>query len=320
MDAKETDPRWLPRLAWAAVGGVFVVNLMGFLDTYTGSALGCGRDWPLCDGQVIPGRWTLQRLVEFGHRGLVTIAVTLVVFVGISALRSPISRRMARPWVISGFFFVGLQAVFGALAVVSVNPPWVLAFHFGCSLLALASFLLLALTVQAKPQEVSGQRRDDLAGLRRRTWIFLGTTFAAVYYSAYVAFLGDGLACQGWPLCQGRWLPASPAAAWDFGHRLAALILTGLAVALWREATRVRRCYPAIYADTVAVVGLTGLQSLSGAYVALSHASLPSFMTHVALMMGLFSAVCHLAWKVRSGWLDHGARGREVDVDRPMGG
>ena len=49
---------WLRRAAgWlglAAAAGMLVVLVMGATVTTTGSAQGCGRDWPLCNGRLVP--------------------------------------------------------------------------------------------------------------------------------------------------------------------------------------------------------------------------------------------------------------------------
>ncbi len=318
MDGSAAPP-WLRRMAWSTVGMVFLVNLMGFLDTHTGSALGCGAEWPLCSGHLVPSQWNLQRAVEFGHRGIVMLAVILTVFTGIWALRSQSWRPGVRWWVAMGLAFVAIQAALGALAVVFVNPSWVLAFHFGCSLLALSGFFLLALTLGRRPNSWGRELQSrEVRPIRRQIWTLLVFTYGVVYYSAYVAFLGDGLACGGWPLCRSRWIPLGGAEMVDFGHRVAALMLAGLSVSVFLQIRKRRRLFPDLYRTSATIVALVVLQSLSGAYVALSHSSTTSFMIHVAGMMWLFSAECMLAWQAmpQTMSLSPWERGR----DRPIGG
>ena len=60
--------------------GFFWVNTVGFLDTETGSALGCGHHWPLCNEDVTPHIWGLTTLIEFLYRAIVGI-VTLLLLV-----------------------------------------------------------------------------------------------------------------------------------------------------------------------------------------------------------------------------------------------
>ncbi len=322
MGTGKTVHPGLKRLAWSAVGAIFVVNLMGFLDTITDSALGCGQNWPLCSGQVIPAQWNLGRAVEFGHRGMVTLAVVLAVSTAVWALRSQRAGRQVTVFATVGLVFMGAQAGLGALAVVFVNPRWILAFHFGCSLLALVGFFLLAVTLQQPSvafESDEGQRRQ-LRRLRQRVGILLGFTFIVVYYSAYVAFLGDGLACRGWPLCQSRWIPQSGAGAVDFVHRLAAVVLTVMIGSVWIEARKWRVHRLDLYRSASGILVLVLIQSLTGAYVALSHASVPSFMTHVACMMGLFSAECYLLWQISPERARYDRAGYESSVNRPIGG
>src|SRR2546429_490536 len=65
-------------LAVAAAAGMFVVLVMGATVTTTGSAEGCGRDWPLCHGRFIP-EFALATAIEFSHRAVTGVEGILVV-------------------------------------------------------------------------------------------------------------------------------------------------------------------------------------------------------------------------------------------------
>src|SRR5919198_4999561 len=74
-------------LAVAATVGIFLVLVMGATVTNTGSAEGCGRSWPLCNGQFVP-EFTLATAIEYSHRavtgveGLLVLALTAGLLVG----------------------------------------------------------------------------------------------------------------------------------------------------------------------------------------------------------------------------------------------
>ena len=48
--------------------GMLFVLLGGALVTKTESGMGCGRSWPLCNGQLIPSDITFEFVIELAHR------------------------------------------------------------------------------------------------------------------------------------------------------------------------------------------------------------------------------------------------------------
>src|SRR5579859_3556949 len=65
-------------LAALTTCGMFVVLVMGAAVTNTGSAEGCGRSWPLCNGQFVP-EFTVATAIEYSHRAVTGIEGLLVV-------------------------------------------------------------------------------------------------------------------------------------------------------------------------------------------------------------------------------------------------
>src|SRR5690242_20997992 len=74
--------RWLAALT---CGGMLLVLIMGAAVTNTGSAEGCGRSWPLCNGQFIP-EFTVATAIEFSHRAVTGLESLLVVAVSLAML------------------------------------------------------------------------------------------------------------------------------------------------------------------------------------------------------------------------------------------
>lgn len=299
MDMHEGDVQVSKALriwAWIVAGLILVVNQAGFLDTVTGSALGCGKDWPLCNGAVVPGRFTLQTLIEFAHRSIVAVATLAAVILAIWAWRAAGRLREVRLFVGVGMAFIVVQAALGAMAVLFVNPTWVLAFHFGCALLAFVGFFLLALFLsQRAGSGVRLRARPAPPAVRAAAWVTIAYTFVAVYYAAYISFRGDGLACGGWPLCQGRIIPPSGPPMIDFIHRLAAVALLGFVVWMVVAARRARQHRPDLWRGALAVLGLTLAQAATGAVVADTRLAIWAFLLHVTVMMGLFGAQAYVA-------------------------
>src|SRR5215467_14602703 len=77
-----TDPlRWRGPLRWLAglaCVGMLLVLIMGTAVTNTGSAEGCGRSWPLCNGQFVP-EFTVATAIEYSHRAVTAVESVLVV-------------------------------------------------------------------------------------------------------------------------------------------------------------------------------------------------------------------------------------------------
>ncbi|NET33941.1 MAG: heme A synthase, partial [Cyanothece sp. SIO1E1] len=67
-------------LAIASTIGILLVVLAGALVTKTGSAEGCGANWPLCHDEIIPTHWTLEKVIEYNPR-LITGVVGLLILV-----------------------------------------------------------------------------------------------------------------------------------------------------------------------------------------------------------------------------------------------
>src|SRR5690242_3786394 len=76
---------WVRGLAVLTTVGMFVVLVMGATVTNTGSAEGCGRSWPLCNGQFIP-EFTVATAIEFSHRAVTGLESLLVVAVSLAML------------------------------------------------------------------------------------------------------------------------------------------------------------------------------------------------------------------------------------------
>src|SRR5215208_607896 len=77
--------RVLQSLAVATTLGMFIVLLMGAAVTNTGSAEGCGRSWPLCNGQFVP-EFTVATAIEYSHRAVTGVEGLLVLALAVAML------------------------------------------------------------------------------------------------------------------------------------------------------------------------------------------------------------------------------------------
>jgi heme a synthase len=231
-----TMTRSFTRLAWTAAAFTYLLIILGAIVRITGSGMGCGEHWPLCNGRLLPPL-DLPTLIEYTHR-LVAAAVSVVVTAlaayawwlrqeagsteqssnGPIAVQS--DRPTVRPSVVSyvALALLVLQVALGAIAVRLELPPWTVILHLGIAMLLLATLI-----VAARGSVRSPPSRAGLGAL------FLG--FVTVLFGALTANLGAASACLGFPLCNGELVPEGnylQHVHWT--HRLLAYALLGYVV------------------------------------------------------------------------------------------
>ena len=215
-------------LKWFAVLTTFVmlaVLLGGALVTKTGSELGCGRTWPLCNGEWVPTEITAELIIELAHRLISGSAGLLVLGLSIWAWKAIGHKRETKPLAILSVSFLVLQALIGAAAVMWPQTDFVFALHFGISLISFAAVFLLTLLIFEVDQKFDTKH---LIIDNRMKFHIIGVTlysYVVVYTGALVRHADASLVCSGWPLCvngSSFGLPANLYEWIQMGHRLAA--------------------------------------------------------------------------------------------------
>ncbi|MCL6445837.1 MAG: COX15/CtaA family protein [Alicyclobacillus sp.] len=297
-------------LAVASVIGMFVVNTLGFVDTDTGSALGCGHDWPFCNGAVVPNQWGLHTLVEFSHRAIVGLVSVLLFVTAIWAWRRYgdwVEVRITAGVAMGG---VLAEAMLGAMTVLFTNPPAVIATHLGVAISAFTETFLMAVIVGQIERQLhlhgeSLHRHPDRPmvalrsvavekGFRRLLLGLVPYTLLAMYYGAYVASTGDGGMFQGWPFPTEAYDSAGSALWVDVLHRTIALSLLLISIALVCKTVRLRQTRPDLHRAAVVLLILVCTQAISGAILIASHLTLNAFLLHVTNVTFLFVTVAYL--------------------------
>ena len=316
---KVTDRIGITRgFAIATAIGMLIVLLMGARVTATGSADGCGNDWPLCHGSFLPAG-TYESLVEYSHR-IVTGAEGILVAIT-SVLAWSMRRRYPEVRILVPLMAgtLVLQSLMGAAAVKWPQAPEVLASHFGISLICLASAALLARVLAGRRVEDAGYARTapepqlsdrELLRFRGVAVTSVVISILVAYSGAYVRHRGAELACSSWPTCNGELVP-------EFGglhgvqtiHRLGALIISLVLFGLLTLGYRLREARPDLFTISVLAMLLVVIQSLSGAIVIASGLQLIATLTHAGIMSLLFVALCD---GVRLSWKQHA----EADLSR----
>lgn len=291
--------RHVAALALIAAVGMFLVLVLGATVTSTGSGEGCGDHWPLCHGKPYPPL-DREAIIEWTHRFVTSVEGFFLFGASIGAWRLrrriPILRLLAPLTV----FTLLLQSGMGAWAVKYSQSSTVLALHFGISLTAFATTVLMwrALREDGEPEP----RPAPPAGFRVATWAALILVYLVAYSGAYVRHSDAQLACTTWPLCNGEVAPGfSGAVGVAFGHRLAAL---GAALAiglLARWASKLRGTRPDLSALSAASLVLVLSQAASGAVLIWTRISLYSALLHAALMALLFVCLAESCRRVLTG-------------------
>jgi len=133
------------RFAWCVLGVNLLVILWGALVRASGSGAGCGRHWPLCNGQVLPARPATATLVEYAHRATSGIALLLVALLVAWSRREFAKGHPARRAAAWSLGFVVVEALIGAglvlLSLVGANSSLARAGYLAAHLLN--TFLLL---------------------------------------------------------------------------------------------------------------------------------------------------------------------------------
>ena len=262
------------RLAWTAAACTYLLIILGAVVRITGSGLGCGEHWPLCNGRLLPPL-DLPTWIEWSHRlvaGLVTGLVTALAAYtwwlrehGAGSTEQYVPSRAGYV----ALLLLAIQIALGAVTVKLSLPPWTVILHLGTAMLLLAVLLVSA-------RGSSPRLRLGAAGL-------LLLAFATVLLGALTANLGAATACLGFPLCNGQLVPGGNYTQdIHWAHRLLAYTLFA-ATLRWAQRTRARG--PAI------VFALVMLQLTVGATMVLL--ALPPVLqaAHVAVGAAVWSAV-----------------------------
>jgi len=250
------------RLAWTAAAFTYLLIILGAIVRITGSGLGCGEHWPLCNGKLLPPL-DVPTMIEYGHR-LAAAAVSVLV-AGLAAYAWWLRREGTAPYVALGLLIV--QILLGAVTVKLRLPPWTVILHLGTAMLLLATLIVIA---KGRGSRFTPSLRPGSLGLA------LG--FVTVLFGALTANLGAATACLGFPLCNGHLLPAGnylQHVQWT--HRLLAYTLFGY-VWWWALRTNTRGAWYAAALVTLQVAVAAAMillalpQPLQAAHVAVGAA------------------------------------------------
>ena len=288
--------KYLKWFAVAATIGMLLILLGGALVTKTDSGMGCGRHWPGCNGQLIPDKITTEVLIEFSHR-LVTGAVgILILILSVWSWRALGHVRETKFLAFLAMFFLILQALIGAAQVKWGQGDFILALHFGISLISFASVLLLTLLIFEVDRKFD---TDKLRIGKTLKWNTIGValySYVVVYTGALVRHTDSSLICSDWPLCRNDQFtfPTNMYEWVQMGHRAAAaLILLWIAGIAW-HAFKYYKDQKVLYYGWIIAFIIVTLQATTGMLVVLTKLNLFIALLHSLLISLLFGLLCYM--------------------------
>jgi heme a synthase len=115
------------RLSFYTILLTYILIVFGGFVASTESGMGCGPEWPLCNGAVIP-ELSGETLIEFTHRliGLILSILIVTLFLKIKRSKATTSETKAANWMIS---LLALQVSLGAIVVFLDLPIWIIIIH-----------------------------------------------------------------------------------------------------------------------------------------------------------------------------------------------
>ena len=273
--------RRVQALAWVAAIATYLLIVFGAIVRISGSGMGCGDHWPLCNGHLFPPLSDPATVIEWMHR---LIAAVISVPIAVTAFLVWRARRAGGPDAPStaAYWAFGLlipQALLGAITVKLELPAWTVIIHFMTANIMLAALLLAGLN-----RTLTGAARPARGAL------IIG--FLVVLLGAFTANMDAAGACTGFPLCNGQiWPTGGGLQQVHWVHRLLAYGLTGHVIG-W--AIRSRKSERGTVGPFV-ILGFITLQVLVGA--GLVTAGLPPAMqvVHVAVGVALWAALVIVA-------------------------
>jgi cytochrome c oxidase assembly protein subunit 15 len=184
----------LSRLAWATVGFNVAVVLFGAVVRATGSGAGCGSDWPVCRGSVVPFSPSTETLIEFTHRATSGVALVLVIVLAMRVMRSFPAPSPVRTAALASGVLIVVEALIGAGLVIfewvgddaSVGRAVSTVLHLANTFLLLGALTLTALWLSGRPA-------PPWRGFLRRPFAVAAGFLVVTAALGAIAALGDTL-------------------------------------------------------------------------------------------------------------------------------
>jgi len=220
------------RLAYFTAALTVGLIVFGAIVRVTDSGLGCGNDWPFCNGTIFPPLDNITAWIEWLHRLFaLLIGVLGLVMLYLAMRRYRTENRLVLNMTIMAAVLYLVQSVLGAFTVKLDLPPTIVTLHLGTAMLLLGGLLASGVFAAHRPRPQ--YEPDQTTGLIYMTAVL---SLVIIITGALVRGSGATLACIDWPLCNGQLWPSGQGqlAIIHMIHRVAVLSLgVSLALLIW---------------------------------------------------------------------------------------
>ncbi|USK40337.1 COX15/CtaA family protein [Cytobacillus firmus] len=263
----------------------YILIVFGGYVASSESGMGCGPEWPLCNGLVIP---VLKgdTLIEFAHRviGAVLGIMSAVLYFRIQK-SNPVRELDKASKVMILLLLV--QILLGAAVVWLDLPAIIVSVHLMVAMAFLAVLIWIWRRADEKPSRTK-TRKDQ--SIQNKFKVVLLLLLITLFLGAYIKHQSFGLACS-WLECTNGFMPVSFPEIIQTGHRLAAgflafyiFILTYLSLKNRWEAGLQNR----LMAASLLVLG----QIIIGILIIISYIEISWAVLHLAFGTALFAIIC----------------------------
>jgi heme A synthase len=284
----------LRRVSLASAILSFALVVWGAVVRVNGAGMTC-PDWPRCQGVWLPALDNVT-VFEWSHR-LGAIVVTVIIaltFIMAWRCRTELPTALRAAWV--GMGLIVAQIIAGWLTIKFQNNPPSVALHLVVGFLTFITLLIIAVIARSGPPP---PRRTQTREFARLVLVCTVIAFVAVFAAGYMSAANDGIACLGFPLCNGFTGAITPDQQVHMAHRFAAyatiaavLIAAGVAMTTQRERKD-------IIMTSWLAVGLVVLQGILGALTVITRLDPILRVMHEAngaLLTGTLAVLTYIAY------------------------
>lgn len=283
------------RFAFLTAGATYLLIVLGGIVRITGSGMGCGPDWPLCNGRLIPSFSSMATVIEWSHR---VVALAVIALVGglaalaMAARRDPSISRSGGPIRSAqlAVLLLALQVLLGAVTVKLELHSMSVILHLGTAMAMLAAILVTGLRANPAVPPPTDPK------IARGAAATAGMAALAVLLGALTANLDAGGACLGFPLCSGTLWPADARGGLAPLHWIHRLVGYGLLLHLVGMTMRLRRVGGAVFGAAAGALAVTLLQVIVAAAMMFSLLQPGWRAAHVAAGTAVWVLAVVLAW------------------------
>ncbi|MGH2774761.1 MAG: COX15/CtaA family protein [Actinomycetota bacterium] len=250
------------RLSIISLFATLILVAIGGLVRATQSGLGCGDDWPHCNGRLAPALETRAEIIEFSHRFVAMIVGFMVLGLAILAWRHYRNNpRILRP-TLGALALVIFQALLGALVVIQELKAETVVVHLVGSMSVLALLIYIIGSVGADQGRL---RVEADATLSKQSIVVALGVLALLMVGSYVSSYPDRP--PAWPLIDGQLVPDLSNVVFlvHFVHRVLAVVVAVLLFVFCLRVIKQKDNHPLAARFAHAALGLFVLETLVGA-------------------------------------------------------